>query len=377
MSWVVVYVRSLAHELCPARQEAPFDVEVFVSGFAYKTSGTGFNTRSGRAFLKIATCEQRSHTGIHVYLHIAAFAALPRLAAQITRNSPPPITRNISSSTEELLKDVRLPPPPDEMDANAEAEELERRLRELDVEIGGGASASTYPYLNSDASSASSSGYNTPRLETRGPVSEAAVHLMQKWSANLQARLHPFWSSALAARTVRLSLYATDPPLKDGAMEDDQPRPPLATQDVVTGPDGSFQATFCVSWKRLCTHPQGVAIAFSDRQREHDLMITADVLLPPSPRTPYQQPPIGASYDVESTATTLTSVPLTYTTIRVISDIDDTVKLADVLNGARVVFQNVFVKDLDESIIPGMADWYMHMWTRGVRFHYVVSTLVT
>ena len=41
----------------PVHQEAPFDVEVFVSGFASKTSGTGFNTRSGRAFLRIATCE--------------------------------------------------------------------------------------------------------------------------------------------------------------------------------------------------------------------------------------------------------------------------------------------------------------------------------
>lgn len=265
------------------------------------------------------------------------------------------------------------------MDDNAEAEELERRLREL--EMGGGPSTPAYLYPTSDASSttsaASPSGYNTPRSEPRGPVSEAAVHLMQKWSSNLQARLHPFWSSALAARTVRLALYATAPSLKDGATDDDQSRPPLATQDVVTGLDGSFQATFRVSWKRLCTHPQGVAISFSDRLQEHDLIITADVLSPPLPRTPSQQPPFGASYEAESTATTLTSVPLTHTTVRVISDIDDTVKLADVLNGARVVFQNVFVKELDESIIPGMADWYMHMWTRGVRFHYVVSDVDT
>lgn len=268
------------------------------------------------------------------------------------------------------------------MDDNAEAEELEQRLRALDMEAGA-ASVPTYPYPNSDTSSTSStsSGYNTPRSEPRGPISEAAAHLMQKWNANLQARLHPFWCSALAARTVRLSLYATDPPLQDKVTDDDEPRPPLATQDVVTGPDGSFQVVFRVPWKHLCTHPQGVAIAFSDRQQEHDLMITADLLSPPQPRgsyqQSYQQPPLAAPYDLESTVTTLTSVPLTYTTVRVISDIDDTVKLADVLNGARVVFQNVFVKDLDESIIPGMADWYVRMWTRGVRFHYVVSTLVT
>jgi phosphatidate phosphatase APP1 len=42
-----------------------------------------------------------------------------------------------------------------------------------------------------------------------------------------------------------------------------------------------------------------------------------------------------------------------------------------VLSGARSVFYNVFVRELDESLIPEMADWYNEMWTRGVRFHYV------
>jgi phosphatidate phosphatase APP1 len=66
-------------------------------------------------------------------------------------------------------------------------------------------------------------------------------------------------------------------------------------------------------------------------------------------------------------------VPLTYSPIRVISDIDDTVKLSGVHCGARAVFHNVFVKDLEENLIPGMGEWYSEMWRRGVRFHYVVS----
>ena len=72
-------------------------------------------------------------------------------------------------------------------------------------------------------------------------------------------------------------------------------------------------------------------------------------------------------------ATTSERVSLTYCPIRVISDIDDTVKLSGVHCGARVVFQNVFVKDLEENLIPGMGEWYTEMWRRGVRFHYVVS----
>lgn len=37
------------------RTDAPFDVEIFVSGFASRSSGPGFNnTRAGRAFLRLA-----------------------------------------------------------------------------------------------------------------------------------------------------------------------------------------------------------------------------------------------------------------------------------------------------------------------------------
>ena len=67
------------------------------------------------------------------------------------------------------------------------------------------------------------------------------------------------------------------------------------------------------------------------------------------------------------------SIPITHSPIRVISDIDDTVKLSNILGGARAIFQNVFVKDLKENIIPGMGEFYTKMWERGVRFHYVVS----
>ena len=34
--------------------DTPFDVDVFVSGYAYKLTGVGFNTRAGRAFLRLA-----------------------------------------------------------------------------------------------------------------------------------------------------------------------------------------------------------------------------------------------------------------------------------------------------------------------------------
>ena len=47
-------------------------------------------------------------------------------------------------------------------------------------------------------------------------------------------------------------------------------------------------------------------------------------------------------------------------------------KMSNILGGARTIFRNVFVKHLEELVIRGMGDWYTGMWSRGVRFHYVV-----
>ena len=58
---------------------------------------------------------------------------------------------------------------------------------------------------------------------------------------------------------------------------------------------------------------------------------------------------------------------------RVISDIDDTIKMSDILSGARTVCRNMFACNLEDAIIPGIGEWYTNMWNEGVRFHYVVS----
>ena len=140
---------------------------------------------------------------------------------------------------------------------------------------------------------------------------------------------------------------------------------PMVVQHVTTASDGFFQAKFSVPWEAMCTHPRALHIAFGNSSQEHDLLITADILPPPQSQ---QQ---GASAMREHG---LQRVPLTYSPLRLISDIDDTVKYSGVVTGARAIFYNVFVREFDETIIPGMSEWYNQMWQRGVRFHYVVST---
>ena len=64
-------------------------------------------------------------------------------------------------------------------------------------------------------------------------------------------------------------------------------------------------------------------------------------------------------------------------TVRLISDIDDTVELSQVPDGAHVVFHSVFVEDPEEAIIPGLEEWYSTLWGSRVRFYYVVSYCCT
>lgn len=155
---------------------------------------------------------------------------------------------------------------------------------------------------------------------------------------------------------------------------------PLAAYDATTDAEGSFKIRFVIPWESLCTHPKGAPMAFFDSNCEHDFSVTAELMPPlPPPSTPHSptephpflSPPLAPPVPI---AMTSERVPLTYSPIRVISDIDDTVKLSGVHCGARAVFHNVFVKDLEDNLIPGMGEWYSEMWRRGVRFHYVVSS---
>ncbi|KAI0675667.1 hypothetical protein C8Q78DRAFT_340766 [Trametes maxima] len=314
----------------------------------------------------------------------------------------------MSRSTEDLLAHTHLPPLPDEITDESEMEALDDKLRRLEFDARSIDSSRSGPGALSVTSSAdsqhsrspsSASGASLPGSvynESTGPSwpppastssSNSVPSDLQRWHANLEARLHPFWSSALAARTVRLSLYAGDPSLYDGgaSLTDESAssessvspeRQPILTRETVTAVDGSFQMKFSVPWEHMCVHPGALQIAFGDPELEQDLFVVAELLAPPSPgpATPVnaQGPPRYPTplYGPVTTSTSI-SIPLSYASIRVISDIDDTVKQSGILGGARAVFHNVFVKDLRDSVIRGMGDWYTSMWKRGVRFHYV------
>ncbi|TFK23189.1 hypothetical protein FA15DRAFT_594632 [Coprinopsis marcescibilis] len=328
----------------------PFEVEVFTSGYAISYPNRDTLSRSHRAFIRLAK----------------GFASLPKLVHDAALPHQP------TRSTEELLAEtgpIHLPPRPDEID-EAFNTAYRSSIPSDDIgTLGQGPSAGPLPgeslvNLTSDA--------------------------INKLHANLEARLKPFWSSVVSNRKVRLHIFASPHTTDDAHHDlDDETyweyNKPLASTDVVTTSDGSFQARFTVGWDQLCVHPRALHIAFGQaepgcEEREHDVVVVAELLeqLPDSeqqnvPYPSYVSPRRASRTSQPATTTTKSQIhiPITHSPIRVISDIDDTIKKSGVLSGARAVFYNVFVKELTECIIPGMGEWYTSMWKRGVRFHYV------
>ncbi|KAJ8095014.1 hypothetical protein PM082_010232 [Marasmius tenuissimus] len=333
-----------------------FEVDVFVSGFATIHRGHEVASRSQRTFMRLAK----------------GFAALPKLTGDVEDSKDSDQTDLISTqltpSTEELLRSVNLPPRPNEMTIEREAELLDRQFRRLNED--------TTDSDDSTSSRSSSPTRNSPpfeKPEPEGPVAAAVAisdDLLRTLHGNLEIRLLPFWSSVLPSRTVHVRLYSKDPHHSASSGH------ALASTHVQTNAHGSFQATFCLGWEDV------LEVAFGEDSEEPDFYITAELL-------PVQPQPSRPSTPTQSHSTELTSmrstpdatlppttsastqVPLTDASIRVISDIDDTVKHSDIPGGARSVFRNVFVNELDDLVIPGMGEWFTGMWKKGVRFHYV------
>jgi hypothetical protein len=280
-------------------------------------------------------------------------------------------TLNSTPSTEQLLASVQLPPPPAEVTDDFDMEALERHFQRIKqpssrTSIDSYSNGGESPISRTEPMSSLSS------LEPDTPVAEhhklsSMSSDLHRLHANLESRLQPFWSTALASRTIRISVFASFHH-REEKDDDEHQKSPITTQSVVTGPDGSFQTRFKVSWEDMCMHPQGLQIAFGPLQ-EHDLVLSAE-LLPPTPSPPTAHVLPTPAVQVPS-ATADLRICITHSPIRVISDIDDTIKRSNILSSARAVFYNVFVKELQDSVIPGMGEWYTNMYNRGVRFHYV------
>lgn len=312
--------------------ENAFDLVVYVSGYATKRRSPEFLTRSQRAFLRLAR----------------GYASLPKLPGQ---QSP------VKGSSMIEIDGIRLPPRPDEIADDFEME-LDKEFEHMRNSQG--------PQLTEEPYESESD--PQPTSSRHDPSAPFVSALLQKQHKNLEARLQPFWSSALSSRTVQISIFAVSTASagiesKRDALKDG----PLYTEHVVTGPDGAFANPFKIPWQRLSRHPIAQNRPSDGSEVEHELLVSAKLLPEPAPTPAYL-----FHTDVPKNISLV--VPITSAPIRVITDIDDTVKLSNITSGARAVFRNVFVKDLEDTTIPEMGTWYQSMWEQGVRFHYVSNS---
>lgn len=324
------------------------------------------------------------------------FSALPRLPPAPESvlggsGTVSPFTQSPNPSaddlTEELAKmGVILPPRPDDITTETEAQALQyskpkvQNTRDSRI-VDYGANDSPLSNVPTPSSSRSNFRPQSPPLPVRSPtittqapspvtspvrnirsntsdsmlsVSSArsntdvgSIHpemdsgILRQLHANLDARLQPFWSSKLDNREVRVTLYAQPP--ESFPRHQSQDSPPLATAIVRTNPQGYFSHKFSVSFEELCTHDQALHIAFGNHQDEYSFSVRAE-LLP----TVYAPNSDGAGaettrdVEVEREAVQVQAeLPLTSARVRLISDIDDTVKISEVLMGVRAIFHNV------------------------------------
>ncbi|KAL7626098.1 nucleolar DEAD-box protein required for synthesis of 60S ribosomal subunit [Parahypoxylon ruwenzoriense] len=56
--------------------------------------------------------------------------------------------------------------------------------------------------------------------------------------------------------------------------------------------------------------------------------------------------------------------------VSLISDIDDTIKRSNIALGAKEIFRNTFIRELNDLTVDGVKDWYNALHDLGVRIHY-------
>lgn len=60
--------------------------------------------------------------------------------------------------------------------------------------------------------------------------------------------------------------------------------------------------------------------------------------------------------------------------VSLISDIDDTIKHSAITSGAKEIFRNTFIRELNDLTIDGVTEWYKRLADMGVKLHYVSNS---
>ncbi|CAD6961457.1 unnamed protein product [Tilletia controversa] len=149
-------------------------------------------------------------------------------------------------------------------------------------------------------------------------------------------------------------------------------RPLLAATKARSNTTGQFHDKFVIPWHKLDSYCRTFFSGTdgSEARRPEDIVCLKKraVLLE-------SDSPSGPSAKAEASPWVCTDVDEESSSIRIISDVDDTVKRSDVTGGVRRIFHSVFVKHFEEVQIPGVAEWYRNLRQQGgAGFHFVSNS---
>lgn len=336
-------------------------------------------------------------TGSAVSGGSTAAAGPPAGGGTQSRRPHPPSAQSSLASSSELLVPYEVRRPPRKGTASSVASNASTRTAGSIATLSSSTSSSSTPATT--AATARAVAYSNANLEE--------LH------ENLNTRLRLFFSQKLVGRRVRVSLYLQPPspsstPASSASNLASTPSPSSSFASSSTSrPDilsrsSEDQRTFnqqnhqglphqategekCIAKGTLLTELGGVfksslSIPWKYGSPVGRQVIIRAELLPESPEGDegVSHKTIDSEADLQShlAKSDEAKVTVTYahTPLRVISDIDDTIKMTHVLAGIKSVFRNVFTRPHEELVIQGMKEWYWEMFERGVHFHFVSNS---
>ncbi|TKY88942.1 hypothetical protein EX895_002183 [Sporisorium graminicola] len=181
---------------------------------------------------------------------------------------------------------------------------------------------------------------------------------------NLSHRLQAYWVYRSPHRDVHIDIA----PVIKGAVACDEKgrRLTLASTRLTADSTGQFEHRLVVPWHMLsafCRHYADPLQASPDQieaveVRAKLLTSIAEGSAETGAETPWRRFPVHEDHARR---------------VRIISDIDDTVKHTGVVQGARQILRNVFVLPYHEAEVKGVASWYHAMTELGAGLHYVTN----
>lgn len=181
---------------------------------------------------------------------------------------------------------------------------------------------------------------------------------------NLAHRLQDYWVYRSPHKDVHIDIA----PVINGTVACDQKgnRITLASTRLTSDSSGQFEHRLVIPWHMLsafCRHYADQLQATPDEIQAVEVKAkllnpyaeaTADALS----ESPWRRCPVQEDHARH---------------VRVVSDIDDTVKHTGVVQGAKQILRNVFVLPYGEAEVKGVAPWYHAMTELGAGLHYVTN----